>query len=194
MKLNLVYKPSHLAPFPSQRLILESERLFGRIKNADAQDGLEAGLLWNIGYNAETALSAPHKVTEALAAGHTSDATDAFSVLYHYLQASYERVQERINFFADSVESGKSEAVLLQKYLREQDQPYASKLYRDTKEKFSELRSHAYAKEFNKQAARNSGTCSTGRTTKVPGHKNTSRYPLRKPNSAGGPAPVPSSE
>ena len=83
------------------------------------------------------------------------------------------------------MESGKSEAVLLQKYLWEQDQPYVSQLYRDTKEKFAELRSQAYAKEFNKQAARNAGTQATGRTSKGLSGKGAQRHPPRAFNSSG---------
>ena len=94
-------------------------------------------------------------------------------------------MQERVDFFSDSVESGKSQAVLLQKYLREQDQPYGSQLYRDTKENFAELCSQAYAKEFNKQAARNAGTQATGRNSKGLSEKAVQRYPPRAYNSGG---------
>lgn len=66
------------------------------------------------------------------------------------------RVLQRVDFSIDSSESGKSKAILLQKFLREDDFPYASDLYRSTKQKFSELLSHAHAKEFNdKKAAGN---------------------------------------
>ena len=91
-KLNLFQRPTNLAPFPSKRFIPEPEKLFGRTKEADTRDGWEAEVLWNIGYNTENALAASHKVAEALSAGNTQAATEAFSVLHHYLQASYERV------------------------------------------------------------------------------------------------------
>ena len=174
-----------MAPFPSKRFIPEPEKPFGRIKEADTRDVWEAEVLWNIGYNTENALAASHKVAEALSARNIQAATEAFSVLHHYLQASYERVQERVDFFSDSVEFGKSEAVLLQKYLREQDQPYVSQLYRYTKEKFAELCSQAYAKEFNKQAARNAGTLATGSASKGLSGKAAQRYPPRAFNTSG---------
>ena len=37
--LNLFSKPTHLAPFPSDRFIPESEKLFGRMKEVDARTG-----------------------------------------------------------------------------------------------------------------------------------------------------------
>ena len=184
-KLNLFQIPTHLAPFSSKRFIPESEKLFGRIRDADPRDGWEAKVLWNFGYDTEHALAASHKVAEALSSGNRQAATEAFSVLHHYLQASYERVQERLDFFSDSVESGKSEAVLPQKYLREQDQPYVSQLCRDTKQKFAQLRSQAYAKDFNKQAARNSGTQASGRVSKGISRKGAQRLPPRNFSSGG---------
>ena len=84
-KLNLFQRPTNLAPFPSKRFIPEPEKLFGRIKEADTRDGWEAEVLWNIVYNTENALAASHKVAEALSAGNTQAATEAFSVLHHYL-------------------------------------------------------------------------------------------------------------
>lgn len=155
-KLNLFEKPRHLAPYPSTRFIPEPEGLFNRIKSADTRDGWESEVLWNIGHNQENALAACHKVAEALAAGDASAATDAFSIVHHFTQSTYERVTERVDFFTDALDSGKSEAILLQKYLREDDHPYTSALYRNTKKKFAELRSQAYAKEFNKQNAQGS--------------------------------------
>lgn len=152
-KLNLFIKPPTLPPYPSSRFIPTPDGLFGRIKTSDNRDSWEAEILWNIGHNQECALAASHKVAEALAAGDIAAATDAFAVVHHYTNASYSRVQERVDFFADALESGKSEAILLQKYLREDDQPYTSALYRNTKSEFAKLRAQAYAKEFNKQAA-----------------------------------------
>lgn len=52
-------------------------------------------------------------------------------------QASYERVQERVDVFAGAIMSRKSEAILLQKYLREEDQSFASTLYHSTKDEFT---------------------------------------------------------
>lgn len=152
-KLNQFPKPPTLPPYPSTRFIPAPEGLFGRIKTSDTRDSWEAEVLWNIGHNQENALAASHKVAEALAAGDITAATDAFAVVHHFTTASYSRVQERIDFFADALESGKSEAILLQKYLREDDQPYSSDLYRKTKSEFAKLRAQAYAKEFNKQSA-----------------------------------------
>lgn len=152
-KLNLFEKPRTLAPSPSTPFIPEPDGLFHRIKSSDTRDGWEAEVIWDLGYKHENALAASHKIAEALAAGNIATATEAFSVLHHFLLASYERIQERVEFFADSIESGKSEAILLQKYLREDDHPYSSSLYRSTKSKFAELRSQAFAKELNKKNA-----------------------------------------
>ena len=52
------------------------------------------------------------------------------------------------------MESGKSEAILLQRYLREDDHPYASELYRKTKKDFAEIRAKALAKSLNEQKSR----------------------------------------
>ena len=89
--------------------------LYAKIKASDARDGHEAEILWNAGFNIEMALAAMHKVTEAVAEGHLARVTDFESVLNHFLQHSYLRLQERRDFFADAVENGKNEAILLQK-------------------------------------------------------------------------------
>lgn len=110
------------------------------MKGADAGEALEAAVLLNVGFNLENALNnACQKVAEAPSSTHTQAATEAFSFLHHYLQASYERVQERAHSLSDSGISEHSEAVILQKYLHEQEQPYILKHYQGTKEKFAEL-------------------------------------------------------
>lgn len=152
-KLNRYHKLSILPPIPSKCFFPEPEGLFGRIKSDDTRNGWEAEVLWNIRHNCENALASSRKVAEALAVNDVAGATNALSVLYDYLNASYESLQELLEFFADTLDSGKLEAIILQKYLREDDKPYASQLYRTTKSKFAELCSHAYAKEFNKQSA-----------------------------------------
>jgi hypothetical protein len=86
-----------------------------------------------------------HKVTEAVADGYLARVTDFASVLNHFLQHAYLHLQERRDFFADAVENGKSEAILLQKYLRLGDQPFASPLYAEAKTSFAELRAKDFA-------------------------------------------------
>lgn len=152
-KLTLFNKPGHLAQFPSRRFVPEPEGLFRRIKDSDNRDGWEAEVLWNTGYNLEVSLAALHDLSKAISTSDLDAATESISVLHHFLVSGYERLQERLDFFADSLESGKSEAILLQKYLREDDHPFSSTLYRDTKKKFAELRSKAFAKALNEQKA-----------------------------------------
>lgn len=78
----------------------------------------EAEALWNVGKNYESALASVHRVTEALAAKDFQAATEALAYLHQFLEATYSRVLELVDFFTDSVESSKSEAILLQKELR----------------------------------------------------------------------------
>lgn len=90
-------------------------------------------------------------------AGDTASITDEFSVLYHYLQEGYENTKERIEFFAESLESGKSNAILLHKYLREDDHPYGTYLYGKTKTNSFQFSTQAYDKEYNKNKRRVAG-------------------------------------
>ena len=109
--------------------------------------------LWDIGENHENLLAAFHVSTNALVAKDFTQALEAFAVPNYHALAAHEHVQERIDFSSDCVECGKSQALLLQRYLRWEYQPYVYSLYGTTKQKFAELRAQAYAKEFNKQAA-----------------------------------------
>ena len=147
-KLNQFGKPKHIVPFPAKRFIPEPAGLFGRIKESDTRDCHEAEVLWNIGHDAEVATAAFHQVAEALTEKNWTALTEALSVAYHFHKSAYERVQERVDFFADSLESGKSEAILLQKYLREDDRSYSSALYRDARKHLGSLRDKAFAKEL----------------------------------------------
>lgn len=150
-KLTLFKKPAQLAHFPSNRFVPASEGLFGRIKTNDTRDSWEAETLWNTGYNLEVSLAALHELATVVSTKDINGAIEATSVLHHYLLAAYQRVQERVDFFTDPFASGKSEAILLQKYLREDYRPFSSELYRDTKKKFVGLRSKAFAKALNEQ-------------------------------------------
>ena len=147
-KLNLFEKPKTVAPYPAKRFIPEPAGLFGRIKNADARDGFEAEVLWNLGHDSEVATAAFHQVAQAIADKDWDAVTEAVALAYQFHKAGYERVKERVDFFADSLESGKAEAILLQKYLREDDQNYTSALYRDTRKQLNSLRDKAFAKEL----------------------------------------------
>jgi hypothetical protein len=59
-------------PSPSTVFEPEDLGLYAKIKTGDARDGLEAGIIWNAGFNIEMALAAVHKVTEAVAEGECS--------------------------------------------------------------------------------------------------------------------------
>lgn len=120
-KLNLFEKHRTLTPHTLNRFTLETEGLFGRIKTSDTRDGWESEVLRNIDHNQENALDGAHKVAEGLFAGDYSAATEAFSVFDQLIQASWNPVTERVDLFAEAFESGKSEANIIQKYLREDD-------------------------------------------------------------------------
>lgn len=64
------------------------------------------------------------QVTKALAAKEVNAAPEAFAVLKNFLQTSYHCILEQMYSFADDLESGKAEAILLQKYLCEDDYAY----------------------------------------------------------------------
>lgn len=152
-QLNRYLKPAVLAPFPSTRFVPTDDGQYHRIKAADTRDGHEAEVLWNQGYNAEHSLACMHKISEALADGDLAQVTHYLSVLNHYLVSNQQRVHERIDFFTYALESGKSEAILLQKYLKDSTSPFASDEFNTVNKKFAELRATAYAKELNKQHA-----------------------------------------
>lgn len=146
VKHTLFPKPPTLPPFPTTRFIPTPDGLLGSIKTSDNRDSWEAEVLWNIGKNQECVLATSHKVAEALVAWDVAADTDAFAVVHHYTNASFSRIKERIDFFAEALESGKSETILMQKDLREDDQPYSSAFYRKTKYEFAKLRAQAYDK------------------------------------------------
>jgi hypothetical protein len=108
-------------------------------------------VVWSTGYNIEMALAAMHKLTEAYGDGDLAQVTEFASVLNHYLKHDYLRLQERRDFFTDAAENGRSEAILLQKYLRLNDQPFTFPLYCEAKKSFSELRAKAFAKDLSKK-------------------------------------------
>ena len=117
-KLALFTNPSQSAHYPARRFIPSPEGLFQRIRTNDNKDGWEAETLWNTGNNLDLAIASIHELALALNSGDSNSAVEVTSVLNHYLTAAYERIQERVDFFTKSLESGKSEAILLQKYLR----------------------------------------------------------------------------
>lgn len=102
-------------------------------------DGWEPWILWNVLYNAEHAITSSEKVSEYLAVNEIATADESFSVMYHYFNSSYKNIQELLYFFADALDSNKSWAIFFQKYILEEDQPYAADLYYTTKQKFSYL-------------------------------------------------------
>lgn len=116
-------------------------------------------MLWNIGRNQAIALAGYHKVAQVLASDNISEAIKAFAVIHHYLQATYEWVQERVNFFANAVASRKSEVLLLQKYLRDEDHTFSSSLYRTTKKKLA---------RYSPKRKQRSSTRKPFKTTSIP--------------------------
>jgi hypothetical protein len=97
------------------------------------------------------ALAVMHKLTKAAGDKDLAQVTEFASHLNHYLQHPYLRLQERRGFFTDAAENGKREAILLQKYLHLNDQPFTSALYSESNKSFAELRAKAYAKELSKK-------------------------------------------
>lgn len=157
-RLNYFKKSSFFPPFPDKRFIPEDTGVFKKIRDSDRHNGWEVETLWNIRENHENLLAAFHGLANALVSKDLTLPLEAFAVANHYALSAHERVQERIDFFSDWVESGKSEALLLQRYFREEDQPYVFSTYRTTKQKVAELRIQVYAKDFNKQTACDSET------------------------------------
>lgn len=94
---------------------------------------------------------------KALANKDLDAALEAIAVLHHFLSAANERMQKRLNFFANSLESARSDTILFHKGLREDNHPYSSTLYGDTKRKFDKLCSNAFTKELNKKKAKTTG-------------------------------------
>lgn len=139
--------------------------------------------MWNDGHNTQKVLSISQKLAGSLTNKGLSAATEAFSLFNHYLSTTCERVNERVDFFADALQSGKTEAILLLKYLPEEDQLYKSSLYRNINTKFAELRSQAYAKESNKQITTSS---STGR--RIKGSSSQAGSSSRRPAPSSGPS------
>jgi hypothetical protein len=159
-QLSLFNKPTSYPPYPSTVFVPEDAGLYTKIHSSDLRDGHEAEVMWNTGFNLEMALAAMHKVTESIYDGDLARVTDFSSVLDHFLQNAYLRLQERRDFFTDAAENGKAEAILLQKYLRLGEQPFASPLYTDSKKSFAELRAKAFALELSKSQASSSARSS----------------------------------
>lgn len=156
-KLGHFQKPQQYAPFPSTQFEPEDVEVYGRIRSADQRDGREAESLWNVGYNLKVAISGVHQLADSLANGEVGSATEYLSVLSHFLEAGYSRLQERKDFFCYGAENGKSESILLDRYLRSEHQPFTSSLYKNTSKKFAEIRAVAFAKELNKTHAQSAG-------------------------------------
>ena len=95
--------------------------------------------------------AAIHDLALALNSADYNYAIQVTSLLKKYLTAAYECIQERVDFFTDSLEYEKSEAIQLQKYLHKDDKPFASGLSCQTKKSLNELRAKALAKVLNKQ-------------------------------------------
>lgn len=149
------------------------------MRSAKTRGGWEAKVLLNFGHETENAMSFSNKISDSLAANDLISSNKSFVVLNNYPMDSYEVINDLIDFFADSLESVKSEAILLLKYRLEEDQPYQSSLYRATETKFSELCSHSYSKEFNNQSAvssnslrGNTNNSGTGSSVSSAGNKN----------------------
>jgi hypothetical protein len=141
--------PTYRQPYPAQAFIPEDEGLYSKVKTADARYGYEAEVLWNIGEHCEMAISDMHNLASSIQEGDISAITEHSSVLSHYLCNIYSRTLERRDF-AEAVENGKPDAILLQKYARLEDKPCESTRYRDVTEFFADLCAKTNAKEITK--------------------------------------------
>ena len=110
-------------------------------------------------------MAAFHELEKTISDKELNAITEQAAVFNHLVYPAYERIQELVEFFTDFLESGKSEAILLQKYLREDDKQFSSELYRDTKKQFVEYRNKNLAKSLNDQKYKPSGREPPGRGT-----------------------------
>lgn len=72
---------------------------------------------------------------------------------FNFSPPSAKRVLERLDCFAHSLKYGKSEAILIPKYIREDGPFYSSTLNRDNQTKFAQLHSNAFARKLNEKKA-----------------------------------------
>lgn len=107
----------------------------------------------NTSFNLKVAHIPVHELAKPVADKVPDAASEATAFLHHFLSAAYERIQERLDFSADFLESGKFKSIMLQKYRRENDHPYSSILFHENKKKLRELRSNASGLKDNKTKA-----------------------------------------